>query len=91
MTFPEPEVAPPSPVTEESLREAYPDWLIRRSGIGRWWAMPEFVLTTEQIAAGIAPAVVADDLEVLADVLFYQERRRHRHDEQGGAEQGTVL
>lgn len=92
MTFPEPEAAAPRPpVTAESLREAYPDYLIQQSGLGRWWATPTFPLTTAQIAAGIGPAVSADDLEVLADVLFGQELRRLRHDERGGGRSGAGL
>ncbi len=61
----------------EIARE-YSRWTIWRSDGGRWWATRHHPLAYEQVVAGCAMTIDADDPDGLREQLRDQERRTDR-------------
>lgn len=72
MTLP----VPADPNQAADVQRRYPEWDIRRSGTGRWWAIArERVLLR---GTGVRAVLDADDLGDLDDLLAEQQRLRGR-------------
>lgn len=72
--------------TWKRLSEDHPDWVIRRSGTGRWWGTRISNPTVEQLEAGFRVSADADTAPQLDDILDKQDslatawKRRHQAD-----------
>ena len=72
--------------TWEKLSEDHPDWVIRRSGTGRWWGTRISNPTSAQLEVGFRVSVSADTAPLLDDILDEQDslattwKRRHQPD-----------
>lgn len=60
------------------LAATFPSWRVWRSDGGAWWATRRYRLTDDQLDAGLAATVAADDLAGLR-VQLRQQARREGH------------